>query len=192
VAQAPIPPAWLRKRIETNYPNLINTNWKLKSPGTINYQCIAWAACDTSRRWWPIGDPPVTYWPPNVPAEETVACFVQAFATLGYSPCTMATFEFGFQRVALYVDEYDVPTHVARQHFWGRGWLSKMGDWEDILHPELDNVEGRTTPLPARGYGRVHTIMRRSWVSAAKFGLFRGWWSALCFRMYRIRHPNFD
>ncbi len=189
----PRPPAvWRRARLEKNYPNLTNSKWKLKSPDTINYQCIAWAACDTTRRWWPIGEPPITYWPPNVPAEETVECFIQAFATLGYKPCTTASFEFGFQKVAIFVDEEETPTHMARQHFLGRGWLSKVGDWEDILHPELKNVEGSTSPLPAKGYGQVRTILKRNWLAAARFGLFRGWLAAFRFWLFRANFSDFN
>jgi hypothetical protein len=178
----------MRTRIERDYPNLKNSNWKIQSPGTIDYQCIAWAACDTKRRWWPVGDPPVTYWPPNVPAEETVESFVQAFATIGYAPCSSGEFEFGFQKVALYVGDDGVPTHMARQHFVGRGWLSKIGDWEDIVHSELKNLEGRTEPDPRQGYGRVETYLKRSWFAAARFGLFQGWWAAFQFWLYRIEH----
>src|SRR5713226_420960 len=87
VAQSRFPAPWVRAKIEQDYPNLSKSKWKPKSPRTKDYQCIAWAACDTARRWWPIGTPPITYWPPTVPAEETVECFIQAFATLGYLPC---------------------------------------------------------------------------------------------------------
>jgi len=182
--------AYRRTKIERDYPNLIKSNWSLKSPETTDYQCIAWAACDTTRRWWPVGEPPIAYWPLNVPKEETVECFVQAFGTLRYKPCETASFEFGFQKVAIYVDEEDTPTHMARQHFCGRGWLSKLGDWEDIVHPELKNVEGKTVPLPANGYGRVHTVLKRNWLTAARFGLFCGWWWAFRFWVHRIRHSS--
>lgn len=183
-----LPAAWLRNRIERDYPNLIGSGWKLRSPGTYNYQCIAWAACDTTRRWWPIGDPPVTYWPPTVPAEESVDAFIQAFATIGYQTCENDAFEFGFQKVALYVDEDGTPSHMARQRFFGHGWLSKIGDWEDIAHPELTNLEGQTGPI-SRGYGTVQTILKRSWLRAAKYGLFHGCWASCCFWFERIKHP---
>jgi hypothetical protein len=65
------------------------------------------------------------------------------------------------------VDEEGVPSHMARQQLFGRGWLSKIGDWEDIIHPELRNIEGKTGPI-IRGYGTVHTILKRSWATAAK------------------------
>jgi hypothetical protein len=117
-----------------------------------------------------------------------VESFVQAFATIGYGPCLGGEFEFGFQKVALYVDDDGVPTHMARQHFVGRGWLSKIGDWEDIVHSELKNLEGRTEPEPRQGYGRVGKYLKRSWFAAARFGLFQGWFAAFQFWLYRIEH----
>lgn len=130
----------------------------------------------------------IAYWPPSVPKDETVECFVQAFATLGYKPCKEPTFEFGFQKVAIYAGEDGIPTHMARQHFLGTGWLSKLGDLEDIVHPELRSVQGRTEPLPAEGYGAVVQILKRTWWFAARHGLFRGWWAAFKFLLYRIAH----
>ncbi len=188
MTQSRFPAPWVRAKIEQDYPNLGNSKWKAKSPRTKDYQCIAWSACDTTRKWWPIGAPPIAYWPPTVPAEETVECFIQAFATLGYVPCESDRWEFGFQKVALYVDDDGVPSHMARQHFIGLGWLSKLGDWEDILHPELKNLEGRTQPEPSQGYGRVAKILKRSWWTALRFGLLCGWWAAFRFWLYRIQH----
>jgi hypothetical protein len=77
---------------------------------------------------------------------------------------------------------------MARQQLFGRGWLSKIGDWEDIIHPELQNVEGETRPI-YRGYGTVHSILRRSWATAAKCGLFHGCWAACRFWVERIKYP---
>lgn len=183
--------AWVCAKRENEFPNLRNSDWFIKSPPTTAYQCIAWAACDTTRRWWPVGQPPmgtIAYWPPFVPKDETVECFVQAFATLGYETCEESTFEFGYQKVAIYVGEDGTPTHMARQHFVGKGWLSKLGDFEDIVHPELRSVQGRTEPPPAEGYGTVARILKRSWWTAARYGLFRGWWAAFKFRLCRIIH----
>lgn len=188
MAASRFPPAWLRARIEQDYPNLKKSKWKPKSPRTNRYQCIAWAACDTRRRWWPVGDPPVTYWPPNVPAEETVDCFIQAFATIGFKPCESDDYELGFQKVALFVDNDGIPSHMVRQHLLGIGWLSKLGDWEDIYHPRLSNLEGRTHPEPTQGYGTVQQILKRSWLSAMRNGALRGWWASLGFWLFRISH----
>lgn len=178
------PAACVRRDLESVFPNLANAYWSIKSPFNDAYQCIAWAACDTTRRWWPV---PPDYWPPNAPIDDTVACFVKAFATLGYEPCDSAAFEFGYQKVAIYADNDMTATHMARQHFFGRGWLSKIGDLEDILHRELRDVEGDPDPT-VESYGRVVQILKRSWWTAVRFGLFRGCWAALNFWLYRRIH----
>ena len=180
------PAASVRRDLESIFPNLANAYWSIKSPSNDAYQCIAWAACDTTRRWWPT---PPEYWPPNVPIEDTVECFVKAFATLGYEPCDSAAFEFGYQKVAIYADDDMTPTHMARQHFFGRGWLSKIGLAEDILHQELRDVEGDPDPT-IFSYGRVVQILKRSWWTAVRFGLFQGCWAALNFWLYRRIHPS--
>src|SRR5713226_5698628 len=90
------PPPWRQAKIEAEYPNLKNSGWKLQSPSTMDYQCIAWAACDATRRWWPGPfpvPPPSTYWPKHVCDEETVDCFIRAFAGLGYKVCQSDAFE---------------------------------------------------------------------------------------------------
>jgi hypothetical protein len=45
-------------------------------------------------------------------------------------------------------------TQLARQHLFGKGWLSKLGDFEDIIHPKLSDIEGSTDPY-AYEYGVV-------------------------------------
>ncbi len=70
--------AWLsqvRQWIERDYPNLVSTNYHITSADTIDYNCVAWAAEDTHRWWWP--DPmKESYWPVNVPREETLLAFL--------------------------------------------------------------------------------------------------------------------
>ncbi|NEO46086.1 MAG: hypothetical protein F6K55_18900 [Moorea sp. SIO4A3] len=54
---------------ERDYPNLVSTNYHITSADTIDYNCVAWAAEDTQRWWWP--DPmKESYWPVNVPRVE--------------------------------------------------------------------------------------------------------------------------
>jgi hypothetical protein len=164
-------------------PALATADWKIKSPLDNNYQCIAWAACRTDRAWWP-WDTPRFYWPPGfqklqegepVPVDLFVEMFEKRF---GYRRCTDFAPEFGYQKVAIYANALGV-THMARQHFFGRGWLSKLGEEEDILHHALSAVECQT-------YGIAVQSMRRSWWTAAiKLCLFRSSWAALKFWLYR-------
>lgn len=186
------PASLVRVIMLRNFPNLTNPNWLIKSPWNDGYQCIAWAACYTDRRMWPQDDPHM-WWFPGLPLsaidEQTpVEYFVQGFKLLGYEPCESRAFEFGYQKVAIYANDLGA-THMARQHFWGRGWLSKPGKLEDILHHELEDVEGDMSPLAGK-YGRVRQVLKRSWWVALRFGLLRGWWAALKFWLYRLVHPS--
>lgn len=170
-------------------PNLRTANWRISSPVDTQYQCIAWAACRTNRVWWP-WDHPSFYWPagfPKLPVNSPVP--IDHFSNMfkrrfGYRECNSPTFEFGYQKVAIFSNGLGV-THMARQHFFGRGWLSKLGTGEDILHEEVGDVAGDINPM-AREYGVVAQILKRSWWTALiKLCLFHSCWSALRFRVYR-------
>jgi hypothetical protein len=144
----------------------VNTDWRALSEYTSDYQCVAFAACDSTQRWWP--DLLGYYWPKGptgVSPDDKVDRFVEAFATLGYRPCNSSEFEFGYQKVAIYATDALNVKHMARQHLLGKGWLSKLGDWEDILHLQLSHIEGDADPW-TQEYGKVRKILKRSWTRA--------------------------
>jgi hypothetical protein len=122
------------------FPDLASHAHVVRSPRTNRYNCIAWAAGNNSRWWWP--DAANTgYWPPNIPREETVDAFVQAYALQGYVQCNDGAQESGFEKIAVYAVRSGidmVPTHAARQLADGQ-WTSKLGTCEDIDHdaPEV-------------------------------------------------------
>lgn len=125
------------------------------SPATTEYNCIAWAAGETDRFWWPdlMG---VAYWPEGVPRQESLEAFVQAYRTLGYEPCDSAAVEFGVEKIAVYVDDLREPKHAARQLPSGK-WTSKLGRGEDIEH---DALHGDYPP--SCSYGHVAAILSRT------------------------------
>ncbi len=179
-----------RDQLHQELPTLRTKRWRIKSPLDTEYQCIAWAACRTDRVWWP-WDHPRFYWPPGfrkhpVNSPVPVSDFVEVFEKLfGYQKCASASFELGYQRVAIY-ENMRGATHMARQHFWGRGWLSKLGEEEDIFHLEVEAVEGDVAATAGQ-YGVAVQYMKRSWWTALlKLCLFRCVWAALKFRVYRI------
>ena len=109
------------------YPNLAREGHTPRSPKSIKYNCVAWAAGD-HRRWWcpTLG----YYWPEGVPRGNTVEAFVQAFESIGYVACPNAEcaappYEQGLERVAIYVLS-GIPKHMARQ-IDATKWTSKMG-----------------------------------------------------------------
>ena len=120
------------------FPRLHPGNHEITSPSTPRYNCIAWAAGDDRRSWWPDVDE-VAYWPSNVARVETMEAFVEAFQTLGYLTCEDSEFEPGNEKVALYAHR-GMPTHAARQLPDGR-WSSKLGRSVDIAHT-LDALDG--------------------------------------------------
>lgn len=140
--------------LEGLFPGLREDGYRIQSPAEPRYNCIAWAAGDSTRWWWPMRSRvPGCYWPANVPAEETLDSFAQAFAVLGYVACESAELEPGLEKVALYVDDKGIPTHAARQLVSGV-WTSKVGQLQDIEHVSLRGLEGQE-------YGTVARVLKK-------------------------------
>ena len=133
------------------FPYLATTGFRPTSPPTPEYNCIAWTADEVDVWWWP--DPDFMYfWPAQVPRQETIEAFVQAYQTLGYEKCDNAELEFGYHKIAIYA-LFRKPTHAAKQLPSGK-WSSKLGQNVDIEH---DVIEGVCGPE----YGSVEVIMRK-------------------------------
>ena len=156
--------AVLRAELESQFPGLVGSGWVPTSDWDPGYKCIAWAASESHRHWWPIDDPPFCYWPTKV-FDDKVDTFVEAFGRLGYKKCDSREFEVGYQKVAIYATVNRRVKHMARQHFLGKGWLSKLGGLEDILHLQLRDIEGDASPLTTE-YGEVVQILKRNWITA--------------------------
>lgn len=134
------------------FPNLRNTVFAKTSEKTQRYNCIAWAANDTNRFWWP-SKSGVGYWP-NSDDTPTPDVFHVAFGALGYLEVTDATLDAEYEKVALYFNpQTKLITHAARQLPDGY-WTSKLGRFIDCTH-ELSGLEGKD-------YGVVHSILRRA------------------------------
>ena len=138
--------------LETLFPRLRGAAWRITSPVAPGYNCIAWAAGDPLRWWWPELDVEQGYWPIAAPHELTLAAFEAAFGTLGYEAADQHDWEEGWEKIALFALLDGGPTHAARQLPTGR-WTSKIGKLEDIEH-ELHDLEGAE-------YGSVVRIMKR-------------------------------
>jgi hypothetical protein len=90
--------AWtqnIKEWIEQNHPNLVITGYKITSPDTTDYNCIAWAAGSTEEWWWPDAKGQ-DYWPPNILREESLTAFIMAYQTLGYEVGDNASLEARF------------------------------------------------------------------------------------------------
>jgi hypothetical protein len=137
------------KEIERLFPKLGQTGYQVKSRRTKKYNCLAWAAGDTANWWEPGGR---HYWPNTLARAYSPTAYTQVFTALGYVICDSDDLEDGFEKVALFVNEFGEPTHAARQLPSGR-WTSKLGKLEDIEH-DLRDLEGTE-------YGTVVLILKR-------------------------------
>lgn len=133
------------------FPLLAAANCRPTSPADESYNCIAWASEDTDRWWWPDRQHQ-SFWPSQVPREETLDTFVRAYGLQGYTEQTNATLESGKQKVAIYTSTQGAPTHAARQLSDG-WWASKLGQNIDVEH-ELTAIEGPE-------YGAVAVVLAR-------------------------------
>jgi len=123
-------------------PNLTDAVCEIHSPFDTKYNCIAFAAGDLEKWWWPTPD---DYWPDNVPREVTFDAFIRAFGVKGFFPCDDGSLEFGCDKIALYGKDLGagtfVPTHAAIQLPDGR-WASKLGKCEDVHHATHEALNG--------------------------------------------------
>ena len=141
--------------LEVAFPGLAGSGYRVTSPRDPDYNCIAWAAGETDKWWWP-GSPGKrgVHWPDGAIHEATVEAFVEAFETLGYRSCGLNdALEEGFEKLAILTLNGRVK-HMARQLRSGL-WTSKMGALEDISH-HLSALDD--DPM----YGKVVRILRRS------------------------------
>ena len=70
----------LKKQLQIIFAKLRSGGFRLTSKRTVQYNCIAWAAGDSSRWWWPR---PGGYWPPGATRTETLKAFEQVYAAVG-------------------------------------------------------------------------------------------------------------
>lgn len=130
-----------RELLISLFPGLETVSFDLCSDPTPAYNCIAFAAGDTTRNWdgWPLGD---EYWPEGDKAGQDVACLVSAFAVLGYKQCEHGDLQDGVEKVAIYGSQQHTYEHVAKQRTDGK-WESKIGKLDDIAHDTPQALEGK-------------------------------------------------
>lgn len=138
------------------FPKLAQSGYIVTSAPDKSYNCIAFAAGDQAKWWWPIPGPaeanaPIVFWPAGAPFGDSLDVFVTSLGLLAYNRCDDPSVDANLVKVALYAIDGRVK-HASRQMANGQ-WRSKMGKAEDIEH-SLEAVEG---PL----YGLVAAILER-------------------------------
>jgi hypothetical protein len=96
------------------FPQLRSASYVVTSPVQIDYNCVAWAAGDTTRWWWP-DEFGLYYWPETAPRRSTLEAFAAAFRRLGFEECDHPSFEPGWEKVAVYANIDSSPLHAAWQ-----------------------------------------------------------------------------
>lgn len=136
-----------------DFPELANDqNFKICSPKTHEYNCIAWAMQFTDR-WVTSVDGPQYWWPNDVERNMSSSALIAAFEAVGFTECDNKSLEEGFDKVILYKNETeDEWTHASRiidnsvEH-------SKFGASFDGTHSH-DKFQGTC-------YGIPYAIMKR-------------------------------
>ena len=137
--------------IETLFPEFASGySWyEIASFPDSRYNCMAFAMGDTRKRWSPTKDSNEgeVYWPLEL-MDDHVANFLAVFELEGYQQCEHGEPEDGFDKVALFINEWGDVSHVAFQPGGTDHWLSKLGKWHDIRHEKVDAVSGRLYGWP--------------------------------------------
>lgn len=141
--------------LELRFQSLKKSIYCVTSKITPTYNCVAWAAGETDRPWWPVPYPSAPYYWPESDKDELLEDFISGFGTLGYVSCDGGNLEEGYEKIAIYIDEESEISHMARQLNTGL-WTSKCGNLEDIQH-NLEDLEGGH----GYGYGKVCHFMKR-------------------------------
>lgn len=139
--------------IEQAFP-AIGDNYQIASTKDVNYNCIAFAADDNTKWWWP-----GRYWPPGIPERIDLDSFIVCYKSLGYKECGLnGKFENGYEKIAIFVDSNGLPTHAAKQDSFSKGlWKSKLGEYKDIEH----TIKGISGNFNQYSYGNVAIILKR-------------------------------
>ena len=142
-------PRWVRLLVEL-FPRLSDEGFEVVDEPSDRYNCIAYAAGDTSE-WWDHDED--NYWPASATRSDCIESLKEVFAVLGFEQCEDSRVEIGYQKVALY-EEHGEWQHAAIQTTTGR-WRSKMGKGPVMEHLSPESLSGGM-------YGSPTIYMRRT------------------------------
>lgn len=145
--------------IESLFPDLATEDswYEVASPRDAEYNCHAFAMGDTTRRWAPIGasgeEGEDFFWPLPI-LENQADNFFALFESVGYEQCEHGEPEEGFEKLALFFDDWGRVTHTAFQRDGESHWVSKLGRSFDIRHDRVDAVGGHLYGWPEAYFSR--------------------------------------
>src|SRR4051794_5742649 len=94
-------PKHLKK--SNHFPKLAKKDHLITSDIDAHYNCIAYAAGITDKKYCPNWDPDYT-WLPGIPRTATLRAFIKFFETFGYSGPSDEVFVDGVEKIAIFVD----------------------------------------------------------------------------------------
>jgi len=97
--------------LESSFPGLRGSGYRVTSPSDPAYNCLAWAARDGGH-WWDPASESGYYWPPEIPRVLSLTTVGAVFSRSGFLPCSDPGLDPGFEKIAIYANEHDSPTHV--------------------------------------------------------------------------------
>jgi len=149
------PPEWFAQ----NLPDLCESECRLTSKCTFDYNCIGFVVGDF--RWWHPEDLESHYWPDGVPRDRRkwAHLYAAALETVHFARTdSLPEFDPAFETIAIFHRAGQF-SHAALQ-ISPTTWSSKLGDFEDLEHPFSALLNGR--------YGQVFCYMRRDARSGRK------------------------
>jgi len=140
------------RQIRLLCPNANDSNCYVSSDETTRYNCVALALGD-EMRWWEPTPGAQYYWPTSKNRDYSIGAYIAMFASLGFVACETSNVEDRYEKVVIYADSSNEFRHVALQSRTG-GWVSKLGDLEDVEHDSPEVLESDI-------YGTPRMFMRR-------------------------------
>src|SRR3989344_1968584 len=89
----------MNSNLERLFPNLSQSGYRLTSPDTDDYNCVAWAAGDDQKFWDPAAG---YYWPEGFKTSYHVDVLKDLFMSKGYIECDSSEFQIGKEKIAIY------------------------------------------------------------------------------------------
>lgn len=143
-----------REALISVFPNLRDDeNFKILSPQTQVYNCIAWAM-NFNDRWVDIAEIPGHWWPNGVVKSLSPDALVQAFEAVGFETTSDKTPEDGYDKVVLYKNtSREEWTHASRIITESIGYSKFGAEWDG--HHSIYSISGNV-------YGTPYCWMKRS------------------------------
>lgn len=137
--------------IPDHFPNTKTDPVTITSPITNDYNCIAWAFGCSDRWFWPDAEG-LFFWPTEIVRECTKEAFINLYQLIGYEVCLDGNYEEGKEKIVIYLNSLEEPTHAARQIGLDI-WTSKLGAQNDVSHSLFALADG--------AYGNAKIFMKR-------------------------------